>query len=291
MSSPAGDLGATIEVAAALVAAQFPDGAGLALAPFAHGWDNETFALGADLLVRLPRREVAVRLIRNEQRWLPALARLVPVAVPEPLHCGVPSADFPHPWSIVPRLPGIELAALPLDQRGAAADDLADVLLALHRPAPRAAPSNEFRGVPLAHRRSAMADRLASLPDLDPRIGERWRAWSVAAPYSGPPVWLHGDPHPRNLLVDAAGRLSAVLDWGDVTAGDPAGDLATAWLAFAARDRERFVRRYERGTRCDESTWARARAWALALATAFLDAGDPLLAPIARHALTELLAD
>lgn len=291
MSSPAGDLGVTIEVAATLVAAQFPDGSGLALAPFAHGWDNETFALGADLLVRLPRREVAVRLIRNEQRWLPTLAPLVPVAVPKPLHRGVPSADFPHPWSVVPRLLGTELAALPLDRRGAAADDLADVLVALHRPAPLDAPINEFRGVPLAHRRAAMADRLASLPDLDPRIRERWRTWSTAAPYSGPPVWLHGDLHPRNLLVDADVRLSAVIDWGDVTAGDPASDLATAWLAFDARARERFVRRYERGSRCDDATWTRARAWALALATAFLHARDPLLAPIARHALAELLAD
>ena len=291
MSSPAGDLGITIEVAAALVAAQFPDGSGSALAPFAHGWDNETFSLGANLLVRIPRRQVAVRLIRNEQRWLPTLAPLVPVAVPEPVHCGRPSADFPHPWSIVPRLPGTELAALSLDHRSAAADDLADVLVALHRPAPRDAPRNEFRGVPLAHRRSAIATRLAALPGLDPRLDDRWLAWNAAAPYSGPPVWLHGDLHPRNLLVDSDGRLSAVLDWGDVTAGDPASDLATAWLAFGAPDRERFVRRYQRGTRCDESTWTRARAWALALATAFLHARDPLLAPVARHALADLLAD
>jgi aminoglycoside phosphotransferase (APT) family kinase protein len=39
-------------------------------------------------------------------------------------------------------------------------------------------------------------------------------------------VWIHGDLHPRNVLVNQ-GRFCAVLDWGDVTAGDAAADLAT----------------------------------------------------------------
>ena len=50
--------------------------------------------------------------------------------------------------------------------------------------------------------------------------------------WPGPPLWVHGDLHPANLLVTADGTLRAVLDFGDVTAGDPAVDLATAWLTF-----------------------------------------------------------
>ena len=45
-------------------------------------------------------------------------------------------------------------------------------------------------------------------------------------------VWIHGDLHPGNLLV-RDGRLSGVLDFGDVTAGDPATDLSVGWMLLS----------------------------------------------------------
>jgi aminoglycoside phosphotransferase (APT) family kinase protein len=39
----------------------------------ASGWDKAVYRLGDNLCVRLPRRQVAVELLRNEQRWLPTL--------------------------------------------------------------------------------------------------------------------------------------------------------------------------------------------------------------------------
>ena len=53
---------------------------------------------------------------------------------------------------------------------------------------------------------------------------------ALAAPrYDGPPVWLHGDLHPANILVND-GQVSGVIDFGDITAGDPASDLSVAWM-------------------------------------------------------------
>jgi orotidine-5'-phosphate decarboxylase len=53
---------------------------------------------------------------------------------------------------------------------------------------------------------------------------------ALAAPaYEGPPVWLHGDLHPANILV-RHGRVSGVIDFGDITSGDPAADLSVAWM-------------------------------------------------------------
>ena len=82
-------------------------------------------------------------------------------------------------------------------------------------------------------------------------------------------MWLHGDLHPANLLIED-GRLSAVIDFGDLTAGDPATDLAVAWMLLPPAVRERF-RVAARGPSesIDDATWLRASGWALHLGLAF----------------------
>ncbi len=100
-----------------------------------------------------------------------------------------------------------------------------------------------------------------------------------------PPVWLHGDLHPHNLLVHR-GRLHAVIDFGDLTSGDPATDLAVAWMLLDAPDRD--VLRAAAGA--DDATWTRAEAWAVALAVAYLEGspdGSPML-DVAHRTLAEL---
>ena len=102
-------------------------------------------------------------------------------------------------------------------------------------------------------------------------------AWNraLAAPrWEDPPLWLHGDLHPANVLTHA-GRLAAVIDFGDITAGDPATDLAIAWMLFDAPSRERF----RAAVACDDATWVRAVGWATALAVAYI-AGSPEGSPM-----------
>jgi aminoglycoside phosphotransferase (APT) family kinase protein len=50
--------------------------------------------------------------------------------------------------------------------------------------------------------------------------------------YEGPPLWLHGDLHPANLLV-SRGRITGVIDFGDITSGDPAGPVGGVDAASA----------------------------------------------------------
>jgi aminoglycoside phosphotransferase (APT) family kinase protein len=104
------------------------------------------------------------------------------------------------------------------------------------RPRPADAPANPFRGVPLAERAGNFAANVALLTgQAGQDQAERdtvLRVWdaALAAPgYDGPPVWLHGDLHPANILVND-GQVSGVIDFGDITAGDPAGDLSVAWM-------------------------------------------------------------
>ncbi len=106
-------------------------------------------------------------------------------------------------------------------------------------------------------------------------------------------MWIHGDLHPGNLLVHD-GRLSGVLDFGDLTAGDPATDLSVAWMLLGESARSSF-----RDLTCgaggwlDNNTWTRGRAWALALGIAYLthaDANDDLGAIAARTINEAVLA-
>jgi aminoglycoside phosphotransferase (APT) family kinase protein len=91
------------------------------------------------------------------------------------------------------------------------------------------------------------------------------------------------------VLVDH-GRVSAVIDFGDITAGDPATDLALAWMLFPTGARSTF--RSAAGN-IDEDTWARARGWALSLALAYLasSADNPMFARLGEQVLAEVLAD
>ena len=91
---------------ARLLEEQAPHLAGLRAVKVRNGWDNAVWRLGDELAIRITRRAVAVDLHRHEQRWLPVLAPGLPLPVPAPVIVGVPSAQFPWPWSVVPWFEG-----------------------------------------------------------------------------------------------------------------------------------------------------------------------------------------
>ena len=271
-------------LAARLVADQF--GSTDPVVEVARGWDNVVLRLGDRHVVRMPVRDVAVPLLLNEIRWLGEISAPLPVPTPVPEFVGEPGHGYPWPWTVAPWLDGQELADLPVTQRGPVAEDLAAVFAALHRPAPADAPANRVRGVPLAERAEVVRARIAGWHgSADERevLAETYEAALAAPSYDGQPVWLHGDPHPANLLVEG-GRLSGVIDFGDLTAGDPANDLAAAWWCFDASARARF--RDLLGDRHDDATWTRAAGWAASWVSAI--GPDDRLVPIARHTLEEL---
>ena len=289
---PAADMpAAEVDVDEALVRRlleeQFPDLAALPLAPFAFGWDNAVLRLGDDLVVRLPRRQVAAVLVEQEQRWLPSLAAGLPLPVPTPLRNGRPSADvgYPWPWSVCPWLAGDVAARRPPDDLDEAARTLGAFVRALHRPAPPDAPANPVRGVQLGYRDEAFRSYLDRLDDLvaDPApVLARWEDLSATPRWTGPSVWLHGDLHLANVLVDA-GRLSGVIDFGDLTAGD----LFVAWQLLPPDLRPVF-RDAVGGV--DDDTWRRAEGWALFMAVAYLanSADHPLIFDLGRRTLAAL---
>ena len=304
---PAAEVEVSADLVRRLLADQHPDLARLPVKFLANGWDNELYRVGDELVTRLPRRALGAQIIKNEQRWLPGLASRLPLPIPYPERTGVPACGYPYSWSVVPYLPGVPAAQAGSFDPAEAAAAVGGFLGALHVPAPADAPSNPVRGVPLAERAGAFAANLALLTGQAGQDHADWdavlRVWDavLAAPgYGGPPVWLHGDLHPANILVNN-GQVSGVIDFGDITAGDPAGDLSVAWMLLPLDGQARFWSAYQAGggaaggtgVRVDDALRARAKGWALHLAIVFLahSEDNPVLLQIGRRTLSAVLAD
>src|SRR5882762_1797459 len=84
-----------------MVAAQFPQWADLPVRSAAvGGWDNRSFHLGEHMIVRLPSAADYSLQVEKEHRWLPQLARLLPLPITTPLVIGEPLHGYPWRWSI-----------------------------------------------------------------------------------------------------------------------------------------------------------------------------------------------
>jgi aminoglycoside phosphotransferase (APT) family kinase protein len=274
----------TVTLLRALLREQAPHLADRPLTEIPAGQDNSVVRVGDDLVARLPRHEDAVPLVRNEIRWLPVAAAGLPVAAPVPVVAGEPSGRFPRPWSVSRWVPG-ETADVGAYDPAGAAEDLVGLLRALHRPAPPDAPRNPWRDVPLREREETHVRVLGELrhPRAEALVAELHEVAQVPGP-TGPKVWVHGDLHPRNLVV-RAGRIAGLIDWGDLHAGDPAVDLSSVWMLLP----EELHAVVRAGLDVDDDTWARARGWALVLGVVFARIGrrdgDPWFARLAETTL------
>jgi aminoglycoside phosphotransferase (APT) family kinase protein len=271
-----------------LLAAQFPRWADLPIRPVpSGGTDNAIYRLGDEMAVRLPRIHWAVEQVEKAPR--------LPLAIPVPLAMGRPGEGYPYPWSVYRWLDGENAAIERLSDAGQAASDLAAFILALQgvdaTDGPPPGSHNAQRGVPLALRDAAVRDALARLYgeiDTDAATAA-WEEALHAPPWSGPPVWIHGDLQSGNLLA-VAGRIRAVIDFGCLGVGDPACELIVAWNLLPAEVRPRF--RDLLGV--DEATWTRGRGWALSvglIALPYYLPTSPAMVRYARHTIAEVLAD
>ncbi|MGI9018577.1 MAG: aminoglycoside phosphotransferase family protein [Euzebya sp.] len=280
-----------LDLVGRLLTSQHPDLAGRTRRVMATGWDHVMVVLGDDLVARLPRRELGAGMIQGEQRFLRQVGPELALPVPVPLRLGVPGAGYPYHWSVVPWLEGDPAGDETDMDQAAAAQDLGRFLATLHRPAAADAPHNPYRGVPLHTKTADVERRLTQLgPDIEAATLERVFSMAVdASPWPGPPLWVHGDLHPRNVLI-ARRRISAVLDFSDVHGGDPAIDAIIAWMLLPTQQHRAFR---HAAPSMDDTTWTRGKGWAVHLGLTVLlhgqDSGDHAFTMIGRRALCALM--
>lgn len=290
IGTPASEVEINASLVHSLLAAQHPDLAHLPLHLVDAGWDNVMFRLGGQLAVRLPRRNIAATLIEHEQTWLPKLPTL-PIPIPIPCRLGHPAPGYPWKWSVLPWLEGVTADQQQPDQNQA--QRFAAFLRSLHRPTPSNAPSNPFRGVPLYHRAASIEERMQRLEQktnlMTPAIKHAWNR-ALDAPMDVEATWIHGDLHPRNVLVEK-GVITGVIDWGDITRGDRATDLAAIWMLFSdPQTRQQATLKYN----ASEATLQRARGWAIFFGVVLLDTGlidHPKHAAIGERTLRHMTED
>ncbi len=107
--------------------------------------------------------------------------------------------------------------------------------------------------------------------------------------WNGAPVWIHADLHGGNILV-TGGKITAVIDFGMASIGDPACDITVAWTLLSAQTRDIF----RSIVNVDDATWKRGQGWALSfglIALPYYKNTNPILENIALRTINEVLAD
>ena len=273
-----------------LIAEQLPKWSDLPVRPIEGGGkDHRNFRLGDEYSVRLPSAPDFVPQVEKEQTWLPRLAPVLPLPIPTVHGIGRPSEHYPAPWSVYGWIPGETASTVEVSDPERLAAQLAQFLVSLRAADATGGPGpglhSAFRGAPLSHLDDEMGWLFSRVQGRERELAEGiWRD-ALAATYTGPPVWFHGDVSFHNLLV-RDGELAAVIDFGCSGVGDPACDTVLVWTFLSGAARET----YRRELAVDDATWARGRGWALWKGLIMITNKPPGQAEFARHVLDELFA-
>jgi aminoglycoside phosphotransferase (APT) family kinase protein len=276
-----------------LIAGQFPQWAGLAVRRWPSGGTvNAMYRLGDEMVVRLPLVAGGAKDVLLELEWLPRLAPHLPTRIPEVLGAGEPAAGYRWPWAVYRWLAGEHPEPGVLDEPVLLAEDLAEFVTAMRSVTLADAPK-AYRGGPVssldAATRAAIKE-LREIPQEDVDCDAATEVWEEAlrAPcWDGPPVWLHADLMPGNLLTDG-GRLASVIDFGCTGVGDPACDLFPAWNLLPAGARGIF----RDALAVDDATWIRGRGRTLSqalIALPYYRTTNAAMARNARHVIRAVL--
>lgn len=280
-----------------LVRVQFPQYRDLDIRYVATGWDNVMFRLGDHLAIRLPRRHQGLEPQAHEIEWLNIITEPLTVSHPHIDQVGKPSTSFPYPWTIVAWVEGIRSMSVSPVQRNECAGELGRQLALLHRTAPPSAPVNPYRGTPLRERDQVIRKRIREVRALEPLL-PLWESAVNAPDFGGTKVWCHGDIHPGNYIVNPDHSLAGIVDFGDLTQGDPAVDLGTAWASFDSVGRSAFLDAYYSNCSptiaADPALITRAKGWVIATtisAVLVSDLSTPDFVEMARWAQIQLLGN
>lgn len=263
------DIAVTEEIAQKCIARQFP-----ALLPFQHftclgeGWDNIVFLVNQTVIFRFPRRKLAVDLLNRENKILKSLALMLNLDIPLPLYFGIPSDDYPYPFSGYTFIPGASgcTANLSREARQESIIPLALFLKKLHAiNAKKAefmrAEAQLFDRTVFPSLRQTLEERInlileKNISQIEKTVfyEEMQKAEKITLPLHDKCL-VHGDLYCRHLIFNQQ-KLTAIIDWGDTGINNPAVDLAVIWSFYPEQMHSQFFEIYGH---VEKNSWNYAR--------------------------------
>lgn len=263
------ELEVTETLAAELIAEQFPQLAPVRCAAFGVGWDNVALLVNGEYVFRFPRRQLGADLNEVEFKLMPTIALPLPVSAATLIGAATPK--FKWSFGGYQMIPGQTACRANLSeaQRINLAEPLAKFLRALHSIDTEFARTHGAGPDPLGRfdfprRLNQAREQLAYVREH--RLFDQVDALLAivdATPTDFHPrqdVLVHGDLYARHLIVNDAGKLSGVIDWGDVHLGDPIVDIAIALTVLPPSGRPIFRQYYGE---ISNLTWRMARFHAI----------------------------
>jgi aminoglycoside phosphotransferase (APT) family kinase protein len=253
----------TIALVTKLIQSQFPHYSSLPIHALANaGWDNYTFRLGENMLIRLPRDAEHAPPILKEFQWLPILSKQLTTTITTPVALGEPSTDYPWHWVINQWVTGETASDAVIPDKNQFAKELALFLNEFHAidasNGPKSGAHNFYRGGELHIYDKEMQHAIFHIKNSNEKALTQalWQD-ALASRWEKKPVWVHGDLAIGNILVEN-GHLKAIIDFGQLAVGDPACDLVIAWNFLSQESRVTFKNTLQ----LDKHTWLRALGWA-----------------------------
>jgi len=231
--------------------------AGQPIVSLGEGMDNLAVLVGENVVFRFAKHDDAVDGLRREIALLPRLANRLALPIPRIEYAGEHSVTG---WPFVgyglirgePLLRPLYESLSKVSREGVASE-LAAFLSAIHT-----FPVEEARDcgvVIIGGRQGYAGDLERARTDVFPLLNARARHHVESRlgafveddrNFDYAPVLLHGDVWPEHVLYSrAAGRLAGVIDFCDVSIGDPAYDIGFLAHRLGAEFTESLLGRYE----------------------------------------------
>ncbi len=269
------------EIVAWLVRQFGVDPAGIERLP--DGEANLTWALGDDLVLRVPRNGGELSDDLRKERLVIPVARSAGVQTPAVVAFKERVSEVGIPLIVLHRVAGTDLDRAGLSE---------SATVSIYREAGRqiallhAATGSEFNvpaGVPRDEGGDdprSVLEQLVVVGALDRETATSLCGWfdrlAPFIPVAPAAVLIHGDLAPRNLMVDpASGAFRAVIDWGDAARADPATDFAKLPLVMLPAVLEGYLGTEGRDDEAFRSWLARAFRYQLHWAVAAIGRRDP----------------
>jgi aminoglycoside 2''-phosphotransferase len=240
-----------------------------------NGWDSVALEVNGALIFRFPRpnRPDVEAQLEKERALLPELAKALPLPIPQFEYVGDGPSGSGRRFVGYRKIDGVELRAsdLATAQAERIAQQLGEFLSCLHRfPVEQA--------VRLGLRDVSADDWRRHYQELYKRVRERvfpllgepaqaraaalWEGFLTADAHFGfRPVLIHRDLNSDHILYDPGrGTLVGIIDWGDVSIGDPAMDFADLFASYGRNFVEMVLARYE--PERDATFWERVSFYA-----------------------------